>query len=464
MGKTLFDKIWDAHVVQAIPDGPTQLYIDRLYCHEVTTPQAFDTLRDKKVGVRCPERIYAMPDHNTPSDNQERIDDPVGRKQVETLKANCGEFGITHFEMGSKDNGIIHVVGPEKALSLPGMTIVCGDSHTSTHGAVGAIAMGIGTSEVAQVLASQCILQSKPKTMRINIEGKLAPCVTAKDVALYIMARMTTSGATGYAVEYAGQVIRDMSMEGRLTLSNLSIEMGSRAGLIAPDETTLKYLKGREYAPKGADWDMAVASWRELHTDDDAVFDKEVTYYADDIAPRITYGTNPGAGIAVDGTVPTFDGMGDTERVQLKTQLDYMQFEPGQKLEGTPVDWCFLGACTNGRIEDFRAFASVVKGRRKAAGVTAWLVPGSWLVRKQIIDEGLDKVLADAGFELRLPSCSACLAMNPDKVPAGKLCISTSNRNFVGRQGPGSRTILASPLTVAASAVTGVVTDPRKLL
>ena len=464
MGKTLFDKIWDAHVVQAIPDGPTQLYIDRLYCHEVTTPQAFDTLRDKKVGVRCPERIYAMPDHNTPSDNQERIDDPVGRKQVETLKANCSEFGITHFEMGSKDNGIIHVVGPEKALSLPGMTIVCGDSHTSTHGAVGAIAMGIGTSEVAQVLASQCILQSKPKTMRINIEGKLAPCVTAKDVALYIMARMTTSGATGYAVEYAGQVIRDMSMEGRLTLSNLSIEMGSRAGLIAPDETTFAYLKGREYAPKGADWDMAVASWRELHTDDDAVFDKEVTYYADDIAPRITYGTNPGAGISVDGTIPTYDGMSDMERVQLKTQLDYMQFEPGQKLEGTPVDWCFLGACTNGRIEDFRAFASVVKGHKKADNVTAWLVPGSWLVRKQIIDEGIDKVLADAGFELRLPSCSACLAMNPDKVPAGKLSISTSNRNFVGRQGPGARTVLASPLTVAASAITGVITDPRKFM
>ena len=464
MGKTLFDKIWDAHVVQTVPDGPTQLYIDRLYCHEVTTPQAFDTLRDKKIKVRCPERIYAMPDHNTPSDNQERIDDPVGRKQVDTLRANCRENGITFFDMGSKDNGIIHVVGPEKALSLPGMTIVCGDSHTSTHGAVGAIAMGIGTSEVAQVLASQCILQSKPKTMRINVEGRLAAGVTAKDVALYIMAQMTTSGATGYAVEYAGQVVRDMSMEGRLTLSNLSIEMGSRAGLIAPDETTFRYLKGREYSPKGADWDMAVASWRELRTDDDAVFDKEVTYYADDIAPRITYGTNPGAGIAVDGTVPTFDGMSDTERVQLKTQLDYMQFEPGQKLEGTPVDWCFLGACTNGRIEDFRAFASVVKGRRKAAGVTAWLVPGSWLVRKQIIDEGLDKVLADAGFELRLPSCSACLAMNPDKVPAGKLCISTSNRNFVGRQGPGSRTILASPLTVAASAVTGVVTDPRKLL
>ena len=464
MGKTLFDKIWDAHVVQAIPDGPTQLYIDRLYCHEVTTPQAFDTLRDKKIKVRCPERIYAMPDHNTPSHNQDRIEDPVGRKQVETLKANCKEFGITYFDMGSKDNGIIHVVGPEKALSLPGMTIVCGDSHTSTHGAVGAIAMGIGTSEVAEVLASQCILQSKPKTMRINIEGKLTPCVTAKDVALYIMARMTTSGATGYAVEYAGQVIRDMSMEGRLTLSNLSIEMGSRAGLIAPDETTFAYLKGREYAPKGADWDMAVASWRELRSDDDAVFDKEVTYYADDIAPRITYGTNPGAGIAIDGTVPVYEGLSDMERVQLKTQLDYMQFEPGQKLEGMPVDYCFLGACTNGRIEDFRAFASVVKGHKKAANVTAWLVPGSWLVRKQIIDEGIDKVLAEAGFELRLPSCSACLAMNPDKVPAGKLSISTSNRNFVGRQGPGSRTILASPLTVAASAITGVVTDPRKLV
>ena len=464
MGKTLFDKIWDAHVVQTVPDGPTQLYIDRLYCHEVTTPQAFDILRDKKIKVRCPERVYAMPDHNTPSDNQDRIDDPVGRKQVETLKANCREFGITCFDMGSKDNGIIHVVGPEKALSLPGMTIVCGDSHTSTHGALGAIAMGIGTSEVAQVLASECILQSKPKTMRINIEGKLAPCVTAKDVALYIMARMTTSGATGYAVEYAGQVVRDMSMEGRLTLSNLSIEMGSRAGLIAPDETTFAYLKGREYAPKGADWDMAVASWRELRTDDDAVFDKEVTYYADDIAPRITYGTNPGAGIAIDGTVPVYDGLSEMERVQLKTQLDYMQFEPGQKLEGMPVDWCFLGACTNGRIEDFRAFASVVKGHKKAAGVTAWIVPGSWLVRKQIIDEGIDKILAEAGFELRLPSCSACLAMNPDKVPAGKLSISTSNRNFVGRQGPGSRTILASPLTVAASAITGVVTDPRKLV
>lgn len=460
---TLFDKIWDAHVVQQIEDGPTQLYIDRLYAHEVTSPQAFDTLRDKGIGVFRPDHVVAMPDHNTPSDQQERIDDPIGRKQVETLKRNCEEFGIRHFAMGTKDNGIIHVVGPEKALSLPGMTIVCGDSHTSTHGAVGAIAMGIGTSEVAQVLASQCILQSKPKTMRINIEGELQPGVTAKDVALYIMAQMTTSGATGYAVEYAGSAIRNMSMEGRLTLSNLSIEMGSRAGLIAPDDTTFAYLKGREYAPKGEAWDKAVAQWRKLKSDPDAVFDKEVTYRAEDIAPRITYGTNPGAGIAVDEAIPTLDQIDETERPQFLSQLDYMQFRPGQRLEGTPVDYVFLGACTNGRIEDFRAFASVVKGKQKAEGVVAWLVPGSWLVRQQIIDEGIDKILEAAGFELRLPSCSACLAMNPDKVPAGKLAISTSNRNFVGRQGPGARTILASPLTVAASAITGVVTDPRKI-
>ena len=461
---TLFDKIWDSHVVQTVTDGPTQLYIDRLYCHEVTTPQAFDTLRDKGIGVFRPDHVYAMPDHNTPSDQQDHIDDPIGRRQVETLAANCEQFGIRHFAMGTKDNGIIHVVGPEKGLSLPGMTIVCGDSHTSTHGAVGAIAMGIGTSEVAQVLASQCILQSKPKTMRINIEGTLRPGVTAKDVALYIMARMTTSGATGYAVEYAGSVIRNMSIEGRLTLSNLSIEMGSRAGLIAPDDITFAYLKGREYAPKGEAWEQAVSYWRTLRSDDDAVFDAEVTFQADDIEPRITYGTNPGAGIAIGGCIPTTDGMDEAEKKQFLTQLDYMQFTPGERLEGHPIDYCFLGACTNGRIEDFRAFASIVRGRHKAPGVVAWLVPGSWLVRQQIIDEGIDKVLAEAGFELRLPSCSSCLAMNPDKVPAGKLSISTSNRNFVGRQGPGARTILASPLTVAAAAVTGVITDPRTFL
>ena len=457
---TLFEKIWDAHVVQNVEDGPTQLYIDRLYCHEVTTPQAFDTLRDKGLKALRPDKIYAMPDHNTPSDQQETINDPVGRKQVETLANNCAEFGIHHFAMGTKDNGIIHVVGPEKALSLPGMTIVCGDSHTSTHGAVGALAMGIGTSEVAEVLASQCILQQKPKSMRINIEGELAEGVTAKDVALYIMAQMTTSGATGYAVEYAGSVIRNMSMEGRLTLSNLSIEMGSRAGIIAPDETTFAYLKGREYAPKGEEWDKAVAYWKTLKSDDDAVFDKEVTYRAEDITPRITYGTNPGAGIAIDGTIPTLDEIPESERAGFLSQLEYMQFAPGEKLEGHPVDYVFLGACTNGRIEDFRAFASIVKGKKKADNVVAWLVPGSWLVRQQIIDEGIDKILEEAGFELRLPSCSSCLAMNPDKVPAGKLSISTSNRNFVGRQGPGARTVLASPLTVAASAITGKITNP----
>lgn len=461
--KSLFDKIWDAHVVQNIEEGPTQLYIDRLYAHEVTSPQAFDTLRDKNIKVLRPEKIFAMPDHNTPSDQQSIINDPVGRKQVDTLARNCAEFSINHFAMGSKDNGIIHVVGPEKALSLPGMTIVCGDSHTSTHGAVGAIAMGIGTSEVAQVLASQCIFQSKPKTMRINIEGELQEGVTAKDVALYIMAQLTTSGATGYAVEYAGSTVRNMSMEGRLTLSNLSIEMGSRAGIIAPDDITFDYLKGREYAPKGAEWDKAVAFWRTLRSDDDAVFDKEVTYNATDIKPRVTYGTNPGAGIAIDESIPMLDEIPASEQAQFLGMLDYMQFAPGQKLEGMPVDYCFLGACTNGRIEDFRAFASVVKGRKKADNVVAWLVPGSWLVRQQIFDEGIDKVLLDAGFELRLPSCSSCLAMNPDKVPAGKLAISTSNRNFVGRQGPGARTVLASPLVVAASALTGVITDPRKL-
>ena len=461
---TLFDKIWDSHVVNLIEDGPTQLYIDRLYCHEVTSPQAFDTLRDKGIKVFRPDHIVAMPDHNTPSDQQECINDPVGKKQVETLAKNCNEFEIKHFAMNSKDNGIIHVVGPEKGLSLPGMTIVCGDSHTSTHGAVGALAMGIGTSEVAEVLASQCILQAKPKSMRINIEGELQKGVTAKDVALYIMAQMTTSGATGCVVEYAGSTIRNMSMEGRLTLSNLSIEMGSRAGIIAPDETTFSYLKGREYAPAGEEWEKAVAEWKKLRSDDDAIFDKEVTYHAEDIKPRITYGTNPGAGIAIDESIPSLDEIPEAEKAGFLGMLDYMQFQPAEKLEGHPVDYCFLGACTNGRIEDFRAFASIVNGKKKAANVTAWLVPGSWLVRKQIIDEGIDKILEEAGFELRLPSCSACLAMNPDKVPSGKLCISTSNRNFVGRQGPGARTILASPLTVAASAITGVITDPRKYL
>lgn len=456
---TLFDKIWDKHVVQEVKDGPTQLYIDRLYCHEVTSPQAFDGMRAR--GLKCfrPDQIFCMPDHNTPTHDQDKpIEDPVSKKQVDTLARNAEEFGLTHYGMMSKDNGIIHVVGPEKGLSLPGMTIVCGDSHTSTHGAMGAVAFGIGTSEVEMVMASQCILQQKPKSMRININGQLQKGVTAKDVALYLMSRLTTSGATGYFVEYAGDVVRDLSMEGRLTLCNLSIEMGARGGFVAPDETTFAYLKDREFAPKGADWDKAVAYWKTLKSGDDAVFDKELTFRAEDIEPRITYGTNPGMGIGITEAIPADGGVG------FEKALHYMGFEKGQKLLGTKVDYVFLGACTNGRIEDFRAFASIVKGRRKAADVVAWLVPGSWAVDRQIREEGLDKILEAAGFEIRQPGCSACLAMNDDKIPAGKLSVSTSNRNFEGRQGPGARTILASPLVAAAAAVTGVVTDPRPLM
>ena len=462
---TLFDKIWDKHVVQMVDDGPTQLYIDRLYCHEVTSPQAFDGMRQR--GLKCfrPDKIYCMPDHNTPTHDQDKpVEDPVSKKQLDALDKNCEEFGLTEFKMFSKDNGIIHVVGPEKGLSLPGMTIVCGDSHTSTHGAMGAVAFGIGTSEVEMVMASQCILQQKPKSMRININGKLGKGVTAKDVALYLMSKLTTSGATGYFVEYAGQVVRDMSMEGRLTLCNLSIEMGARGGFVAPDETTFEYIKGREYAPKGADWDKAVEYWKTLKSGDDAVFDKELNFDGSDIEPRITYGTNPGMGIGITGSVPTLDEIDENGKASFLKSLDYMGFKPGEKLAGHKVDYVFLGACTNGRIEDFRAFASIVKGKKKADNITAWLVPGSWLVNKQIREEGLDKVLEEAGFAIRQPGCSACLAMNDDKIPAGKYSVSTSNRNFEGRQGPGSRTILASPLVAAAAAVTGVITDPRELM
>ncbi len=463
--KTLFDKIWDAHIIQQIEEGPTQLYIDRLYCHEVTSPQAFDGLRAR--GLKCfrPERIYCMPDHNTPTHDQDKpIEDPVSRAQVDTLARNAQEFGLNHFGMMSPKNGIIHVVGPERGLTLPGMTIVCGDSHTSTHGAMGAVAFGIGTSEVEMVMASQCILQSRPKTMRITVDGKLGKGVTAKDIALYMMWKISTSGATGYFIEYAGEAIRSLTMEGRLTLCNLSIEMGARGGMIAPDETTFAYIKGREYAPKGEAWDKALAYWKTLKSDDDAVFDKEVHFNAADIQPMITYGTNPGMGMAITDRIPTTDGMSETEKSSFEKSLAYMGFRAGEPLLGKPVDYVFLGACTNGRIEDFRAFAALVKGRRKAAGITAWLVPGSWAVDAQIREEGLDKVLREAGFEIRQPGCSACLAMNDDKIPAGKYAVSTSNRNFEGRQGPGARTLLASPLTAAAAAVTGVITDPRELL
>jgi 3-isopropylmalate/(R)-2-methylmalate dehydratase large subunit len=461
---TLFDKIWDAHVVQVVDDGPTQLYIDRLYCHEVTSPQAFEGMRAR--GLRCfrPEQIVCMPDHNTPTHDQDKpIEDPISAKQVATLAQNAKDFGLKHFGMYSKDNGIIHVVGPEKGLSLPGMTIVCGDSHTSTHGAMGAVAFGIGTSEVEMVMASQCILQQKPKSMRITINGTLGKGVTAKDVALYLMAKLTTSGATGYFVEYAGEVVKNLTMEGRLTLCNLSIEMGARGGFIAPDEVTFDYVKGKEYAPKGEEWERAVAYWKTLKSGDDAVFDKELVFDAKDIEPRITYGTNPGMGIGITEAIPlTSDLLPLTSGFE--KALQYMGFKAGECLLGKKIDYVFLGACTNGRIEDFRAFASIVKGRKKADNVVAWLVPGSWAVRQQIEDEGLDKVLEASGFEIRQPGCSACLAMNDDKVPAGKYAVSTSNRNFEGRQGPGSRTILASPLVAAAAAVTGVITDPRTLL
>lgn len=462
---TLFDKIWDSHIVSRIDGGPQQLYIDRLYCHEVTSPQAFEGLRAR--GIKCfrPGRIFCMPDHNIPTRDQDKpVSDPVSRKQLETLEANAREFGLEYFGMADSRNGIIHVVGPERGLSLPGMTIVCGDSHTSTHGAVGAIAFGIGTSEVEMVMASQCILQQKPKSMRIRIEGKLGKGVGAKDVALYIMKEISTSGATGHFVEYAGSAVREMSMEGRLTLCNLSIEMGARGGFIAPDETTFAYLKGKEYAPSGEAWDKAVEYWKTLRSDEDAVFDKEMVFDASRIGPMITYGTNPGMGVEVGGRIPSLEEIPPQDRDSFAKSLSYMDFHPGDALVGKKVDYVFLGACTNGRIEDFRAFASIAEGRHKAEGVTAWLVPGSREVVRQIRAEGLDRILAEAGFEIRQPGCSACLAMNEDKVPEGKYCVSTSNRNFEGRQGPGARTLLASPLTAAAAAVTGKVTDPRTLM
>ncbi|QNL38796.1 MULTISPECIES: 3-isopropylmalate dehydratase large subunit [Bacteroides] len=462
---TLFDKIWDAHVVTTVEDGPTQLYIDRLYCHEVTSPQAFAGLRERGIGVLRPEKVFCMPDHNTPTHDQDKeIEDPISKTQVDTLTQNAKDFGLTHYGMMHPKNGIIHVVGPERGLTLPGMTIVCGDSHTSTHGAMGAIAFGIGTSEVEMVLASQCILQSRPKTMRITVDGELGKGVTAKDVALYMMSKMTTSGATGYFVEYAGSAIRNLTMEGRLTLCNLSIEMGARGGMVAPDEVTFEYIKGRESAPQGEAWDKALAYWKTLKSDDDAVFDKEVRFEAADIEPMITYGTNPGMGMGITQHIPTMEGMSEAAQVSFKKSMEYMGFQPGESLLGKKIGYVFLGACTNGRIEDFRAFASIVKGRKKAENVIAWLVPGSWMVDAQIRKEGIDKILTEAGFAIRQPGCSACLAMNDDKIPAGKYSVSTSNRNFEGRQGPGARTLLASPLVAAAAAVTGVITDPRELM
>ena len=461
---TLFDKIWDAHTVKVLDGDSCVLYIDRQYIHEVTSPQAFASLRERGIGVFRPAQVTASPDHNIPTHDQHLpIADPQSAAQVAALYANCADNNITIFPIGSPRNGIIHVVGPETGLTQPGMTIVCGDSHTSTHGALGCVAFGIGTSEVEMALASQCILQSKPKSMRINVEGKLRPGVCSKDIILHIISKIGTGGGTGHFVEFAGSAIRSLSMEARMSICNMSIEMGARGGMIAPDQTTFDYLKGREFAPKGKAWDEAVERWNALRSDLDAVFDKEITFNAAEIEPMITYGTNPSMGVAVGGVIP--EAPGDAAaRGSFDKALDYMGFHAGEKMEGKKVDYVFVGSCTNGRIEDLRAFASIVKGRKKAPGVTVWIVPGSKQVERQAIEEGLRDILEEAGFTLRQPGCSACLAMNDDKIPAGKYCVATSNRNFEGRQGPNARTLLAGPLVAAAAAVTGEVTDPRRLM
>ena len=447
---TLFDKIWDAHVIKSVPAGPDVFFIDKHFIHEVTSPVAFLNLKLRGIGVKYPNRTIATPDHNVPTvDQDQTIKDKLSRMQVEKLRENCAKYSIELHDLGSAHHGIVHVIGPELGVTQPGMTIVCGDSHTSTHGAFGAIAFGIGTSEVEMVLATQCIMQSKAKKMRISVEGTLGKGVNSKDIILYIISKISAAGATGYFVEYAGSAIQSLSMEARMTICNMSIEMGARGGLIAPDETTFAYLKGKQYAPKGADWENAVAHWKTLKTDDGAIFDKELFFEAADIEPMITYGTNP--------------GMEGSNKTSYLKSLDYMGFAPGEAVKGKLVDYVFVGSCTNGRIEDIRAVAQFVKGHQKAENITAWIVPGSREVEKMAHEEGLVKILEEAGFELRQPGCSACLAMNDDKIPSGKYAVSTSNRNFEVRQGPGARTMLASPLTVAAVAITGRITDPREV-
>ena len=456
MPKTLFEKIWDRHVVRTIEGGPSVLYIDRHFIHEVTSPQAFKGLKTRGIDVFRPAQIVATADHNVPTLNQHLpIKEELSRIQVQQLIDNCKQNHIELYGLGHPYQGIVHVIGPELGVTQPGMTIVCGDSHTSTHGAFGAIAFGIGTSEVEMVMATQCVLQSKPKLMRINVEGKLNKGVTSKDIILYIIAQISASGATGYFVEYAGSAIRDLSMEARMTICNMSIEMGARGGMIAPDETTYAYLKGRPFAPQGADWDKKLAWWKTLYSDDNASFDREIRIEASDIEPMITYGTNPGMGVGITGNIPlTAD----------PKSLAYMGLQAGTAIRGKKIDYVFIGSCTNSRIEDLREVASFVKGRKKADHVEVWIVPGSKQVEQQAIKEGIDKIFEAAGFHLRQPGCSACLGMNEDKIPAGKYCISTSNRNFEGRQGPNARTLLASPLTAAAAAITGEVTDIREFI
>ena len=464
MSNTLFDKVWDSHVVHQITGGPDVLFIDRHLVHEVTSPVAFLGLKNRGVKVMSPERTFATADHNTPTINQHLpVADPLSAKQLKALEENAAAHGISYWGLGHEKNGIVHVVGPEYGITQPGATIVCGDSHTSTHGAFGAIAFGIGTSEVEMVLSTQCIMQPKPKTMRITVDGKLSKGVTPKDVALFIISQLSTSGATGYFVEYAGEVFKSFSMEGRMTVCNLSIEMGARGGIIAPDEKTFEYIKDREFTPKGEAWNKAMNYWSTLETDSDATFDKEYIFEGSTIEPMITYGTNPGMGMGINGGIPKAESL-DGGVATYKKSLDYMGYKEGDSMIGKKIDFVFLGSCTNGRIEDFRAFTEIIEGRKKADHVTAWLVPGSHKVLNAIKDEGLLDILETAGFELREPGCSACLAMNDDKVPSGKYAVSTSNRNFEGRQGPGSRTLLASPTVAAAAAVMGVVADPRTLI
>ena len=463
MSKTLFDKVCDSHVVKKIEKGPDVLFIDRHMVHEVTSPVAFLGLKNRDIKVLFPEKTFATADHNTPTRNQHLpVKDYLSSKQLKALEENAKYHGISYWGLGHEKNGIVHVIGPEHGITLPGATIVCGDSHTSTHGAFGAIAFGIGTSEVEMVLSTQCVMQPKPKKMRININGQLNEAVTPKDVALFIISKLSTSGATGYFVEYSGEVFSSMTMEGRMTVCNLSIEMGARGGMIAPDDKTFNYIRGREFSPKNDNWDIAMEYWKTLKSDDDAFFDKEFTFDGSTIEPMITYGTNPGMGISINSGIPSSKQHKGNKETFLKS-LEYMDYSEGDKILGKKIDFVFLGSCTNGRIEDFRAFTNIVKGRKKAPNVTAWLVPGSHKVEKAIKDEGLLTILNESGFELREPGCSACLAMNDDKIPPGKYAVSTSNRNFEGRQGPGSRTLLASPIVAAAAAITGKVTDPRYL-
>lgn len=465
MGKTLFDKIWDAHVVSSKEGFPDILYIDTHFIHEVTSPQAFDGLRKRGIPLARPKQTVATADHNVPTIDQHLpIREELSRYQVDTLTKNCAEFGVELYGLGHPFQGIVHVIGPELGITQPGGTYVCGDSHTSTHGAFGAIAFGIGTSQVEQVMATQCLLQPRPKRMKIEVNGKLGHGVSAKDIILYIISQISAAGGTGYFVEYAGDTIRSLSMEGRMTICNMSIEMGARGGLIAPDETTFEYVKGREFAPKGEAWDKALAWWKTLYTDEDAVFDKVLSFNAEDIEPMITYGTNPGMGIGISEVIPTLDQIDEKDLPSYKKALDYMDLKDGQPMLGQHVDYVFIGSCTNSRIEDLREVAAFVKGKQKAPHITAWIVPGSKQVETQAKAEGLDKIFEEAGFFLREPGCSACLGMNEDKIPAGKYCISTSNRNFEGRQGPNARTFLASPLMAAAAAVSGKVTDIRDMI